>query len=1338
MAKEADLENNVSTHSTSSNATATSKKETKEKPEGSASISDVFSFGFGPRQKLLCSIGVLGSCVSGSVFPALAFFFAKVFEELSADASSEEFLDNIRTMAYTFMVMGALVFVFMTLQSTCFETMATEMTISLKKDWFDALLRQDMAYHDIKDVSKAATTISANAAKYHKGLGRKLGEGIQFTITIFGGFAYAFYVSWRTSLIILAALPVMTLSVLFITKANQSQTAASTKGYADAGATVYTSVSGIRTILSLNAVDVMIEKFKKGTENAYRTASGRALIVGLATGGTMAAFLFSYLLLTLYGSYILYNAVRKEGCDPSGALETNQTCGESGADVFGALMGITFAGSVLPQVSITIESFAAARVSCFPAILAIKRSLGASEEKKPKKEKKKKDKKDDEKPKTQPLPKYEIDSFSDSGAKPSETIGDIEFSDVDFHYPTRPDQKIFDGLSLKIKSGQTVALVGPSGGGKSTVVQLLERFYDPISGSVNLDNRNIKDLNVKWLRDQIGLVSQEPCLFARSVRENIAYGSPDATQDQIEEAAKMANAHDFITSFPNGYDTQVGDKGAQLSGGQKQRIAIARVLIKNPKILLLDEATSALDSESEFIVQTALDQLLKSSNRTTIVIAHRLSTIRDADMIVVIADGKVAETGNHDELMSDPNSHYRQLVETQNKGADATNIPRPDSGSALNLLEDDLNGGKNLISFKNVKFAYPARPGNIIFDGLNLTIREGETLALVGSSGGGKSTVIQLIERFYDPSEGFVALNGTPLPEINVKSLRNLIGLVQQEPTLFATTIAENITYGLPGATQAQIEEAARLANAHDFIMSFPYGYQTEVGERGAQISGGQKQRIAIARAIIKKPKILLLDEATSALDSESEKVVQEALDSFMASQTGITVVVIAHRLSTIRNADRIAVIGDGKVKEIGSHDELMSKPNGKYRRLQDLQSMDGDVRDKAKKKTKTKAVDEEKKEEDEEKDVAKDEKEINKINTSRARKLAKGDTLYLSLGAFGAILAGLVFPAWGIVFAFMIEVLYLPVFECIEGEMPIFLQFYPTCQDYFDDQADYMRDMSFKITYGWIGLMACTIIGNGLVFYGFGKSTEKMNKRVRDATFVALIRQEISFFDLRSVGSITSSLQDDAAMIHSFSGEPIRSLFMNLSSVLVGLIFSFVYMWPFALLVLVILPAMGFGAAMEMKMYLGEDESDKSKEDNSSGGIVIESLLNMRTVASLGIEKMRSNEYSTALHRENPNLLKDNTLKGATVGLGQFVQQWGMALMFYWGGWLLYKFPESFTYRAFLISMFSLLFSLSGTASAAQGITDRTKANEAALRIFSLIDRKSKIDPLSGEGKKL
>lgn len=526
---------------------------------------------------------------------------------------------------------------------------------------------------------------------------------------------------------------------------------------------------------------------------------------------------------------------------------------------------------------------------------------------------------------------------------------------------------------------------------------------------MTLDNNNLKDLNVKWLRDHIGLVSQEPCLFACSINENIAYGCPDATQEQIEEAAKMANAHDFIMSFPNGYNTQVGDKGAQLSGGQKQRIAIARVLIKNPKILLLDEATSALDSESEYHVQEALDRLLDTSDRTTIVIAHRLSTIRNADMIAVVSNGKIAETGTHETLMEDAKSQYRQLVEAQTK------MPRSESDGVLqqSLVTEKSVNESVLLQFQDVKFAYPSRQENIIFDGLNLTIRQGETLALVGSSGGGKSTVIQLIERFYDPLSGFIKINGIPLTDVNLKSLRNQIGLVQQEPTLFATTVAENIAYGYPDASQEQIEEAAKLANAHDFIINFPGGYETQVGERGAQISGGQKQRIAIARAIIKKPKILLLDEATSALDSESEKIVQEALDNLMKSKE-LTVVVIAHRLSTIRNADRIAVIGHGKVSEIGTHDELMSLPNGKYRRLKDFQSMDMEARTKANKNVKTSSQ-EEKKEEEEDEVEKTHAKESEKMNSSRARSLAKGDFLYLALGAVGSILAGVVFPAWGV-----------------------------------------------------------------------------------------------------------------------------------------------------------------------------------------------------------------------------------------------------------------------------------------------------------------------------------
>jgi len=233
---------------------------------------------------------------------------------------------------------------------------------------------------------------------------------------------------------------------------------------------------------------------------------------------------------------------------------------------------------------------------------------------------------------------------------------------VVFAYPSRREQLVCQGYNLTVEAGTTVALVGSSGSGKSTAVSLVERFYDPDSGVVRLDGVDLRELNVRWLRQQIGLVGQEPVLFSGTIADNIANGKPGATRAEVEAAAKMANAHDFILGFQQGYETDVGEKGGQLSGGQKQRVAIARAMIKSPSILLLDEATSALDNESEKIVQAALDDLMAKRKRTTIVIAHRLTTIRHADKIAVVDKGRIVEEGNHDALMAKgPEGFYYKL-----------------------------------------------------------------------------------------------------------------------------------------------------------------------------------------------------------------------------------------------------------------------------------------------------------------------------------------------------------------------------------------------------------------------------------------------------------------------------------------------------------------------------------------------------------------------------------------------------------------------------------------------------------------------------------------------------
>jgi ATP-binding cassette subfamily B protein len=245
-------------------------------------------------------------------------------------------------------------------------------------------------------------------------------------------------------------------------------------------------------------------------------------------------------------------------------------------------------------------------------------------------------------------------------AEPAQQAGRIEYSNVEFAYES--NQEVLHDISFTVEPGSTVALVGPSGGGKSTICALLPRFYDVISGSVKVDGVDVRDWPVKALRSSIGIVQQDLYMFSGTVRDNIIYGKPDAAQAEIEEAAKRANIHDFIMTLPDGYNSYVGERGVRLSGGQKQRLAIARVFLKNPPVLILDEATSALDNESEKHIQTALREL--SRGRTTLVIAHRLSTIRHADKIIAIEDGRIAEIGTHSELLQN-NGIYAKYHQMQ-------------------------------------------------------------------------------------------------------------------------------------------------------------------------------------------------------------------------------------------------------------------------------------------------------------------------------------------------------------------------------------------------------------------------------------------------------------------------------------------------------------------------------------------------------------------------------------------------------------------------------------------------------------------------------------------------
>ncbi|XP_005393324.1 PREDICTED: bile salt export pump [Chinchilla lanigera] len=1139
----------------------------------------------------------------------------------------------------------------------------------MRKTYFGRIMRMEIGWFDCNSVGELNTRFSDDINKINEAIADQLAIFIQRMTSAICGFLLGFFRGWKLTLVIISVSPLIGAGAAVIGLSVAKFTDLELKAYAKAGCVADEVISSMRTVAAFGGEKKEVKRYENNLVFAQRWGIRKGMVMGFFTGYMWCLIFLSYALAFWYGSKLVLE-------------EEEYTAGTLVQIFLSVLVGALNLGNA----SSCLESFATGRAAAASIFETVDRK---------------------------PI----IDCMSEDGYKLDRVKGEIEFHNVTFHYPSRPEVKILNNLSMVIKPGELTALVGSSGAGKSTALQLIQRFYDPCEGMVTLDGHDIRSLNIQWLRDQIGIVEQEPALFSTTIAENIRYGRKDATMEDIIQAAKEANAYNFIMDLPEQFDTPVGEGGGQMSGGQKQRIAIARALVRNPKILLLDMATSALDNESEAMVQEALSKI--QHGHTVISIAHRLSTVQAADVIVGFEHGTAVERGTHEELLERKGVYFtlvtlqshgdQALTENPVKEKDATenDIPRTFSrgsyqdslrasirqrsrsqlshlahepplaivdhksayedgknkdipveekvepapvrrilkfnasewpymvvgavGAAVNgavtplyaflfsqilgtfslpdkeeqraqidgvcllfvtmgcvsfftqflqgytfaksgeLLTkrlrkfgfkamlgqdigwfDDLRNspgalatrlatdasqvqgaagsqiGMMVNSFTNVlvamiiaflfswklslvvvcffpflalsgalqtkmltgfaaqdkkalekagqitnetlsnirtvsgigmqklfieefdaeleksfktaikkanvygicfgfsqgipfiancvsyryggylipneglhysyvfrvisavvlsatavgrafsytpsyakakvsaarffqlldrrppisvysnegekwdnfqgkidfvdcKFTYPSRPDMRVLNGLSVSVNPGQTVAFVGSSGCGKSTSIQLLERFYDPDEGKVMIDGHDTKKVNVTFLRSNIGIVSQEPVLFACSIKDNIKYGdnTRDIPMERVIAAAKQAQLHDFVMSLPEKYETNVGTQGSQLSRGEKQRIAIARAIVRDPKILLLDEATSALDTESEKTVQVALDK---AREGRTCIVIAHRLSTIQSSDIIVVISQGVVIEKGSHEELMAQKGAYYK----------------------------------------------------------------------------------------------------------------------------------------------------------------------------------------------------------------------------------------------------------------------------------------------------------------------------------------------------------------------------------------------------------------------
>ncbi|KAF8902794.1 multidrug resistance protein 1 [Gymnopilus junonius] len=692
-------------------------------------------------------------------------------------------------------------------------------------------------------------------------------------------------------------------------------------------------------------------------------------------------------------------------------------------------------------------------------------------------------------------------------------------------------------------------------------------------------------------------------------------------------------------------------------------------------------------------------------------------------------------------------------------------VPKIDSLSNEGLRLDDVEDAsasektsdakqvKGHVKLQDVVFRYPSRPDVPILNGLSLEFEAGKTTALVGSSGSGKSTVISLIERFYDPLSGSVLLDGMDIRHLNVGWLRSQIGLVAQEPVLFATSVKENVAYGLLGSRFAskgkkekiseeererKIREACVKANAHDFIMGLPQGYDTLVGERGFLLSGGQKQRIAIARAIISDPRILLLDEATSALDTRSEGIVQNALDKATA---GRTTIVIAHRLSTVRDADKIYVMGSqGVVLESGTHNELLADADGVYSKLVAAQRL-REVGDAVpieleeheagissillQRQRSGSAISIDNVSEKPSIDAVKEEtvKLIPPADTSysmtylfrRMGRINKSNWPLYICGTVGAIGVGCVYPAFGIVYAQAVT-----TFQIMPDDPELRHEL----------RTDGNRNAQWFFVIALLSTLAMAV----QTFF-FARSAAFLTSKLRLLSFKAILRQDIEFFDQErnSTGALTSGLSSDSQKVNGLAGVTLGSIIQSCTTVVAGIIIGLSYAPKLAAVAIASLPFVLGSGYIRLRVVILKDEVNKTAHEDSAQ-MACEAVGTIRTVASLTRERDCCEVYEKSLRAPLKSAVRACITSTFAYALSQALTFFAISLVFWYGSRLVAD--EVYNSNQFFVCLMSIVFSSIQAGSVFGFVPDISAAKGGASKIVSLLDSMPMIDAESTKGK--